>query len=54
MSKHDDGVLVYLVCGVVVVATLATVAIDGGWFLWLGVLPALAVTAKLHGTLRRR
>jgi hypothetical protein len=52
--KHDDGLVTYLVCAVIVVATLCTIIADGGWMIWLPVLPALAVTAKLHGILRRR
>lgn len=31
----------------VVVGIVATLLIDGGWTLWVGILPALLVVAKL-------
>jgi hypothetical protein len=37
-----------LVAGSIVVAVLATLAIPGGWLIWMPVGVALAVVGKIH------
>ena len=44
------GVFRPLVAGLVVVAVLATLAVEGGWVLWMPAGLALAVLARLRYT----
>ena len=37
-----------LVTGTLIVAALATVLFDGGWTIWIPVLPALLVADRIH------
>jgi hypothetical protein len=48
----NDGAFPALVAATLVVAALATVLIDGGWMIWLPVLAALAVIAKIARLLK--
>jgi hypothetical protein len=45
------GVFGRLVTATVVVAVLCTLIIDGGWMIWVPVLPALATAAKIRNWL---
>lgn len=47
MKKSSNGPVPGLVIGIVVVAALATVTVQGGWVLWLPALLALAVMATI-------
>lgn len=42
------GLYPQLVAGTLIVAVLATVMFDGGWMIWIPVLPALWVTDRIH------
>ena len=46
----NGGVFLPLVVGLVVVAVLATLAVEGGWVLWLPAVLALAVVVRLRYT----
>jgi hypothetical protein len=43
-----------LVGGVLMVALLISLLVEGGWLIWLPVVPALYLTATVWNTLSRR
>ena len=47
MSKRKSGPLPALVVGTLVVATVCTLTVQGGWLVWVPTLPALLVVAGL-------
>ena len=51
MSKM--GLYPQLVTGTLIVAVLAAVMFDGGWLIWLPVLPASWVADRIHKMLDR-
>ena len=53
MKKSSGSPLPALVAGIVIVAAVATVIVDGGWVLWVPALAALGVTAWLSNALGR-
>lgn len=46
-KKQTAGVYTPMAGASIVVAVLATVMCDGGWFVWLGVVPALIMASKI-------
>ncbi len=53
MRKNTNGPLPALAVGIVVVAALATVMVEGGWVLWIPALLALAVVVQIWKALNR-
>jgi hypothetical protein len=48
--RQNQGTLLPLVAGLVIVAVLATLVVEGGWVRWLPAGLALAVLARLRYT----
>lgn len=51
--RPKGGVVTLVVVGTVAAAVLATILMQDGWALWLPVLVAFAIAAKLWSTIAR-